>query len=111
MQNKLNALLNDEAFVKELFAQETAEDAQKLLASKGVEISAEELENIRKSLIAKTESNEEMNDESLEQVAGGANAIKGGLAVIFKMPTPWLDDPNYLKNLNNTTNTPSFPRW
>lgn len=35
MQEKLNELLKDESVVKELFEKETAEDAQKFLASKG----------------------------------------------------------------------------
>ena len=78
MQEKLAELLKDEAVVKELVAKETAEDAQKFLASKGVEISIEQLEEIQKAIAAKSNS-EEMNDDDLEKVAGGAS---GGSFVI-----------------------------
>ncbi|MBQ7704553.1 MAG: hypothetical protein IJT73_03870 [Selenomonadaceae bacterium] len=72
MNEKLNELLKDEAVVKELLQQETAEDAQKFLASKGVEISIEDLEKIQKALAAQDEG-EEMDDSQLENVAGGAS--------------------------------------
>jgi predicted ribosomally synthesized peptide with nif11-like leader len=88
MNEKLVELLKDEAFVKELVAQETPEDAQKFLASKGVEVSAEELENIRKEILARIDGNEEMNDEQLEQVAGGSVAVdvvKFGVDCIIKV--------------------------
>jgi hypothetical protein len=72
MEEKLVELLKDEAFVKEFVAQATAEDAQKLLASKGVEISLEEVEKIGKIMASASETSEEMDDSALEQVAGGA---------------------------------------
>ncbi len=71
MNEKLNELLKDESVVKELLEQETAEDAQKFLASKGVEISIEDLEEIQKILAA--QSDEEMDDGELENVAGGVS--------------------------------------
>lgn len=73
---KLKELLKDEAFVKELVEQETVEDAQKLLASKGVDISVDQLNEIRKGVAARLEEGEELSDEQLENVAGGfADAI------------------------------------
>ncbi len=71
MNEKLNELLKDEAVVKELLEQETAEDAQKFLAGKGVEISIEDLEKIQQALAAQSEG--EMDDSQLENVAGGAS--------------------------------------
>ena len=71
MNEKLNELLKDESVVKELLQQETAEDAQKFLASKGIEISIEDLEKIQKILAA--QSDDEMDDSQLENVAGGAS--------------------------------------
>ena len=73
MNEKLNELLKDESVVKELLQQETAEDAQKFLASKGVEISIEELEEIQKALAAQSGEDDEVNDNELENVAGGAS--------------------------------------
>lgn len=73
---KLKELLKDEAFVKELVEQETVEDAQKLLASKGVDISVDQLNEIHKGVAARLEEGEELSDEQLENVAGGfADAI------------------------------------
>ena len=40
---KLTEPLKDKAFVEEFFKQETAEDAQKFLASKGVDVPIDEL--------------------------------------------------------------------
>ena len=79
MNEKLNEILKDEAVVKELFAQETAEDAQKFLASKGVEISTKELEELRAAISTQAEG--EMDDEQLDKVAGGATVNNLGYNV------------------------------
>lgn len=76
MEEKLKELLKDESFVKELVDKETAEEAQALLASKGVNLTAEQLNEIRKGIAARIEGGEELSDEQLENVAGGfADAI------------------------------------
>ncbi|MBQ7704556.1 MAG: hypothetical protein IJT73_03885 [Selenomonadaceae bacterium] len=80
MNEKLAEILKDEAVVKELLQQETAEDAQKFLASKGVEISIEDLENLQKAVAAQSGENEEMDDSQLEQVAGGV-----GLSTVLEL--------------------------
>ncbi|MBQ7704552.1 MAG: Nif11-like leader peptide family RiPP precursor [Selenomonadaceae bacterium] len=67
----MNEVLKDEAVVKELLQQETAEDVQKFLASKGVEISIEEINQIQAQFLKAAENDEEISDEELEQVAGG----------------------------------------
>lgn len=72
MNEKLNELLKDEAVAKELVEQESIEDAQKFLAGKGVEVSVEEIEDLRKAVAVRAEGGEELDDEQLEQVAGGA---------------------------------------
>ena len=51
--------------------QETAEDVQKFLASKGVEISIEEINQIQAQLVKVSENDEEISDDELGQVAGG----------------------------------------
>ncbi|MBQ7704555.1 MAG: hypothetical protein IJT73_03880 [Selenomonadaceae bacterium] len=81
MNEKLAEILKDEAVVKELLQQETAEDAQKFLASKGVEISIEDLENLQKAVAAQSGENEEMDDSQLEQVAGGAGLTLSPAAI------------------------------
>lgn len=72
MNEKLVELLKDEFVVKELFEKETAEDAQKFLASKGVELTLEEVNQIKEQFIKIAESGEEISDEELKQVAGGS---------------------------------------
>ena len=76
-KEKFTALLRDEAFVKELIEQETVEDAQKLFASKGVDITVEQINEIRNGVIARVgDDSEELSDDQLENVAGGfADAI------------------------------------
>ena len=76
-KEKFTALLQDEAFVKELIEQETVEDAQKLLASKGVEFTVGQINEIRNGVIARVgDGSEELSDEQLENVSGGfADAI------------------------------------
>lgn len=69
MDEKFAALLKDKAVVEELLQQETAEDAQKFLASKGVELSIEEINNL-KNFIA--QDGDEMDDSQLENVSGGS---------------------------------------
>jgi hypothetical protein len=71
MNEKLTELLKDEAVVEEFLKQETTEAAQKFLASKGVEISDEEIEQLGKAIAAAANKSEEMNDDELEKVAGG----------------------------------------
>ena len=74
LKEKLEKLLQDEEFVKELLQQETAEDAQKFFAVHGVEISIDELNAIRKGIMARLDNSEELSDDQLENVAGGGTA-------------------------------------
>ena len=76
MNEKLAELMKDENFTKELLSQETAEDTQKFLASKGVEFTIEEIESIRAGVIERINNNsEELNESQLEQVAGGSGVV------------------------------------
>jgi predicted ribosomally synthesized peptide with nif11-like leader len=65
-------LIKDEEFSKELSKQENPEGVQKLFASKGVELSIEELKDIAHAIILMTQTDQELSDEDLEQVAGGS---------------------------------------
>jgi hypothetical protein len=87
--------------VEEFLKQETTEAAQKFLASKGVEITVEQLEEIQKTIAAKSNS-EEMNDEDLEKVAGGASggSFAQRIADIIKKNQPILVDPPIIKPIH-----------
>ena len=68
---KLAELLKDKAVAEELMRQETIEDAQKFLASKGVDVTDEDLQAIRAEIQKQTSESDELNDDQLENVAGG----------------------------------------
>lgn len=75
MNEKLEALMNDEAFVKDLLAQETAEDAQQFLAAHDIDMTIEELNKLQKKFAAQS-ADGEMDDDQLEMVAGGRNIFQ-----------------------------------
>ena len=80
---KLTELLKDKAFAEEFFKQETAEDAQKFLASKGVDVTIDELNQLRDAIVARLDDSngDELSDDQLDNVAGGF-AIAAAAAVI-----------------------------
>jgi hypothetical protein len=69
---KVLELLKDKSFTEELGKAESAADAQKLFAAKGVDVSVDELLALRAKV--KQEAGEELGDEELALVAGGGSA-------------------------------------
>ena len=65
-----NKLMANEDFVKEMLAKETAEDVQKIFAENGVELTLEEVDEVAKNIFA-TETEGELDEAALEDVAGG----------------------------------------
>lgn len=84
---KLAELLKDEAVAKEFFSQPTAEDAQKFLASKGVEVTLDELNELRQAMVSEVDS-DELSDDQLDNVAGGVNWKK--VAVVAACPSVFI---------------------
>ena len=87
---KVEEAMQDKAFVEGLFAAETAEAAQLLFASRGIEFSLEEVKQIGAGLKAKL-SGDELNAEDLDAVAGGValatvasvvTIIAGGVKIV-----------------------------
>jgi len=84
---KVAALLNDKNFCDELSKATSAEQAQRIFASRGADISVDELKAIRAKL--KQEAGEQLTDEELALVAGGvsgasiAQEVKGFVKEIF----------------------------
>ena len=66
VQELTKELLNDKELVAKLENAESAQEVSELLAGKGVEISAEQIE----AVMAKDQG--ELSEENLENVAGGA---------------------------------------
>ena len=76
---KAMELFKDKSFLEELAKAETAEEAQKLFASKGAEISIDELMAFRAGVMQ--EAGEELSDEDLALVAGGGRGSDAAEAV------------------------------
>ena len=70
-KKRVEALFADEAFVKSFLALETPEEVQVAAKAKGVDLTLDEINAIKKSLAKFT--SEELSDDSLEKVAGGSN--------------------------------------
>lgn len=68
MKLRLEEALKEETFVKALAEAETPEDAQKIFAGKGIDISLEEINAIAKQF---PNDNGELNENELETVSGG----------------------------------------
>jgi len=74
----LEMLKNDKAFLEELGKAESVGDVQKLFADKGIEVSKEELNG----LINNGEE-KELDAKALDQVSGGYGGILVGVAAIL----------------------------
>ena len=68
---KLNEILADKAFVDKVLGIETAEDVQKALNEKGLELSLEEIFAIRDAWTKQAEGADEIDAGDLRKVAGG----------------------------------------
>ena len=76
-EERIREVFSDELFVKQLFEQEEPEAVQALLAEKEIDLSVEEIvkfqELLEKHMNGKLNL-DELSDEDLEDVAGGALA-------------------------------------
>lgn len=78
-EQKIRELFSDEAFVGSILEMDTAEDVQKALSKKGLDLSLEEINTIRTSL---EHEEGELSEDQLEDVAGGSvTAIVCGLII------------------------------
>lgn len=74
-EEKLKELLNDQAFQDEMNNAATLEDAAKIMQQHGIQITPEELQEI----MTKMESESELNESELDDVAGGSWATYAAL--------------------------------
>ena len=86
---KLGALLTNEDFCQKFIACTTKQEAYKLFADNGSDLTEEEINGLALQLKALTqkliENNGELSEEDLEQIAGGAN-IKSAITTLFVAP-------------------------
>lgn len=71
MSDKLNALLEDEAFINKILNAEEPEQVSALFAENGVTLSVKEVEILRSRL--ENTDNDELSEDQLENVAGGVD--------------------------------------
>ena len=76
MNEKLDELLKDEAFIEKLLNQENDTDVQALLAENGIELTLSDISAIKSGIEARLSGNEELSEDDLENVAGGVDVDK-----------------------------------
>ena len=76
---KMNELLADEAFVKEVLSKESVEEVKELLAGKDFEVTDEEIEALAKNIALQADNtSKEFSEAELGAIAGGT--ATGGFA-------------------------------
>ena len=85
-EEKIKEIFSDEEFVKEFFGKETPEEAQAMLAEKDIDVTVEELCLLRDMLVKKlnnADSDAELCDDDLEDVAGGMGPVVATVIGLF----------------------------
>ncbi len=103
-QEKLASLMENEQFTAEMEKAESAEQFQEVLARYGVELSLEEIQREMKQAEEAAENSEgELSEDALEDVAGGVRGIGGCIRFFwprrFPLPMP------------GPRPRPRWPRW
>lgn len=70
---QMKALSEDKEFINELLIQDTEEDVKKLFKSRGVELTDEDVEDLKNLTKMCIENKVELPEEILENVSGGAH--------------------------------------
>lgn len=73
MNDKLNILLQDKSFLEKLVSLETDAEVQAFLAENGIELSITQIITIKNGIAAKLGENEELSEDELKSISGGAN--------------------------------------
>lgn len=81
MLEKFQELLENDDFLSELSLIECVEDVQSFLLENGVELSIEDINSIRTSVVSHLQSGE-LSDDELELASGGAISL-GTIALII----------------------------
>ncbi len=75
-KEKLQQLMQDEEFLKEILVLKTVEEVQQAFKEKGADISIEDLERIRELITKIIENNYELTEEELEKICGGNGLLE-----------------------------------
>ena len=92
MNEKFQKLIEDRAFAEKLLALESAREVQALLQENGVDLTLEDIEGIRKLWnLDGAENCGELDEEALEDVAGGASLFSHDFHPGIRPPLTWRD--------------------
>lgn len=92
MEEKIREIMAKEGFVDKLLACEEPEQVQELFAAEGVDLSLEEVRQIGAGLNASLADSDELDEDSLDAVAGGVavttiiGAVVTGVELLSKVP-------------------------
>ncbi len=73
----LKTLLSDKDFMKGIVEMETPEEVQKAFKDKGVEISAEQVQEIGEIINATLEKGSALSEDELGEISGGSSFVEG----------------------------------
>ena len=79
-QERINEVLSDEIFIKQLLQMETVEEAQAAFKSKGIDFSLEELKKIKE--LRESDLSGDLSLDQLDDVAGGSAVAVVAAAVV-----------------------------
>ncbi len=104
MNEKLNALFQNEELVNELFSQETAADAVAFLAKHDISVTEEEISMIQKELKKQINSDTALSEDDLDSVAGGFAYIDAS-SILKQFSTISIKDMNAVVPVPISTTT------
>ena len=79
----IQAVFQDEAFVRGLFEMETPEEVQTALSGRNVELTVDEIKQVRDLAVKRMRSGEALSDADLENVTGGIGTAIGIALCLF----------------------------
>ena len=81
MDEKIKELVNREDFMEKMLACEEPEQVQALFAAEGVELTIDDVKAIGATLDASISEGDELDEDSLDNVAGGSLLASVGVAI------------------------------
>lgn len=79
VEERMKEILSDSQFAQSLLEMDTAEEVQEALREKGVELTKADIEAVRLAL--ENPDDNELNDEDLENVAGGSLTVLAAIGI------------------------------
>ncbi len=97
--------MKDQTFLEKIIGLKTIEEVQSAFKERDVDVSIEELENLKKLILKLKDSNGELTEEELEKYFGGAGAGTVAAAATFGMLIGMIVQPILqaitMKTMNN----------